>query len=178
MRFGSAPNRFRSGSPVRNGTAGRAGWRSLRPAVRRGAFAALAASVAVMGWATYVFAAPAFQSVPGVTVTPSKAYTGDSIQITLDGLPPGLSIPGGSVTLAGKRLSVPGVRGAAGIQPIADNLGKISFTTKIPLDMPYGSSELAVGNLPYGEIRTTTFKVLAAEVTFPPLRHPPMRPSP
>lgn len=121
-----------------------------------------------MGWATYVFAAPAFHSVPGVTVTPSKAYTGDSIQITLDGLPPGLSIPGGSVTLAGKRLSVPGVLGAAGIQPIADNLGKISFTTKIPLDMPYGSSELAVGNLPYGEIRTTTFKVLAAEVTFSP----------
>ena len=34
--------------------------------VRRAAFAILAALTAVLGWATYVLAAPAFQSGPGV----------------------------------------------------------------------------------------------------------------
>jgi hypothetical protein len=65
----------------------------------------------------FVFAAPVFQTGPGVTVEPSEVYTGDSIKITLDGLTPGYLIPGGSATLAGVRLAIPGVFGAAGVQP-------------------------------------------------------------
>lgn len=168
MRVRRAAPSVRSGGPGSDGAPDRNGWHRLRPAVRRGAFAVLAASVAAMGWATYAFAAPAFQSEPGVTVTPNEVYTGDSIEITLDGLPAGFKIAGGSVTLAGKRLSIPGVFGAAGAQPMADLSGHASFTSRIPLEVPYGSNELLVSNLSVGGDRTTTVKVLAAEITFSP----------
>ncbi|PKB64407.1 MAG: hypothetical protein BZY80_03165 [SAR202 cluster bacterium Io17-Chloro-G2] len=133
--------------------------------IRRAAFAILAAVMAVLGLATYVLAAPAFQSGPGVTVTPSEVYTGDSIEIAIDGLPPSYYIQGGWVTLAGTRLSVPGVLGAAGTQPVTNDSGEVSFNTKIPLEVPYGSHDLVVRNLPVGGDRTATVTVLAAEIT-------------
>ena len=168
MRIRRVAVSVRPNGPVSNDSLNGNRWAGLRPAVRRGAIAVLAASVAVMGWATYVFSAPAFQDAPSVTVTPSEVYTGDTIEITLDGLSPGFGITGGSVTLAGKRLAVPGTFGAAGTQPITDASGEVSFTTKVPLEMPYGSNELMVSNLPVGESRITTLKVLAVEITFSP----------
>ena len=144
-------------------------WTRLKPAVRRAVFAMMAASMAALGWATFVFAAPVFQSAPNITVTPSEFYTGDSIEIVLLGLPAGRLILGGSVTLGGKRLPVPGVFGATGTQPITDPSGEVSFTTKIPLDAPYGPHELVVSNLPVGGDRATTVKVLAAEISFSPI---------
>ena len=140
----------------------------LEPAVRRAAFTMMAASMAAIGWATYALAAPVFQSAPGLIVTPSEAYTGESIEIALEGLPAGGLVHGGSVTLGGQRLAVPGVFGAAGTQPVIDASGDVSFTTKIPLEVPYGSHELVVTNLSVAGDRTTTVKVLAAEITFSP----------
>ncbi|MCH7714136.1 MAG: hypothetical protein IIC99_10985, partial [Chloroflexi bacterium] len=155
-------------NPAQGFTQGFDAWTRLKPAVRRAVFAMMAASIAALGWATFVFAAPVFQSAPNITVTPSEFYTGDSIEIALRGLPAGRLIHGGSVTLGGIRLSVPGVFGATGIQPITDASGEVSFTTKIPLEAPYGSHELVVNNLSVGGDRTTTVKVLAAEISFSP----------
>ena len=143
MRVWQAASDIRPSSPGSNGAPDinrwTRRWAGLKPAGRRAALVMMAASMAALGWATYVFAAPAFQSGPGITVTPSEVYTGDSVEIALDGLPAGRFIHGGSVTLDGKRLSVPGVLGAAGTQPVIDPSGKVSFTTKIPLEVPYGS---------------------------------------
>ncbi len=130
--------------------------------------AGVAATLVSLGWVAFVFAAPVFQTGPGLTVEPSEVYTGDSIKITLDGLPPGHLIPGGSVMLSGARLAIPGIFGAAGVQPITDAAGQVSFTTKVPLEAPYGPGELVASNLGFGGSRATPVNVLAAKIEFSP----------
>ena len=138
--------------------------------------ASAAVILAVSGWATYVLAAPVFQGSGGVSASPDEVYTGDSLEITVTGLPERTWITGGSVTLGGKRLAVPGVFGKPGSQPVSGPSGVVSFTTSIPLGVPIGPAELRVSNLADGGLRTATVTVLNAEIVFLQLRLPPMRP--
>ena len=83
-----------------------------------------------------------------VTVSPAVVSYGESVEITVEGLPPRYPLPAGAVTLAGLRLPVPGYFGTTGERPESDELGNLTFTTYPPTDTPLGSQSLAIAIAP------------------------------
>ena len=80
----------------------------------------------------------------------------------------GYRVPAGSVTLAGLRLQVPGVFGAAGTQPAAGPEGDVTFPTRVPVNAPIGVQTLVVANNLGSEDHVVLLKVLASKISFWP----------
>ena len=137
-------------------------------AALKGAAALFFLGFLLTGWMTLVAADSPGPSPSALSVNPSEAYTGDTIEITLRSLPNGYRIPGGSVTLAGLRLQVPGVFGAGGTQPIAGPQGDVTFTTQVPVDTPIGVQTLVAANNLGGEDHVAPLKVLTSKISFSP----------
>ena len=118
--------------------------------------------------ATLILAAPGSQGAGGVTASPSQVYTGDSIEISLEGFPADFLMPAGSVTLAGVRVPIPGVFATPGVRPKTDSLGNVTFSARVPLDMPVGDQTLAVTHFAGDGERTASVTVLGAVLSFLP----------
>ena len=117
--------------------------------------------------AGYLLAAPNGEST-GVSVYPSQAYTGDSIEISLRGFPSGYLVPAGAVSLAGVRVAIPGTFDNPGVRPRTDTEGNVSFTAVVPLGIPFGTQELTVTNFADGKARSASITVLGADLDFTP----------
>ena len=132
------------------------------------AFSLVILAILSLVWASLAFAAPGTQTPDDITVSPNQFYTGDTIEITLTGLGPNFTLPPGGVTLADVRLPMPGVFGEPGTRPATDSLGNVTFTSWVPLEVPFGSQTLKAQQLPGMEDRNVSVTVLAANVSFKP----------
>ena len=81
---------------------------------------------------------------PRVTANPAAVSYGQSITITIEGLPEGYPLGPGAVTLGGVRLPMPGYFRVKGEKPRSDAQGSISYTVTLPLGIPLGSQPLVV----------------------------------
>ena len=118
--------------------------------------------------ATLILAAPDSETAGQVTVSPGQVYTGDTIEISLRGFPADFFVPAGAVTLGGMRIPIPGVFGNPGVRPKTDSLGDVTFSSRLPLDVPFGEQKLTVTHFAGDGERTAPVIVLKAEVTFSP----------
>ena len=118
--------------------------------------------------ATLILAAPDSETAGQVTVSPGQVYTGDTIEISLRGYPPDFLVPAGAVTLGGVRIPIPGVFGSPGVRPKTDSIGDVTFSSRLPLNVPFGEQELIVSHFAGDGERTVPVMVLKAEVTFSP----------
>ena len=121
-----------------------------------------------IAFTTIILAAPHSKSAGNISVSPDRAYNGDAIDISLKGFPGDYSVPAGAVNLAGVRIPIPGVFETPGIRPRTDSAGDVTFTARIPVDVPHGPQTLTVTHFTGDGQRTATFTVLAADVSFSP----------
>ena len=128
----------------------------------------LSLALSSIACATYILAAPNPQSAGAVTVVPDRFYTGDAIEITLTGFTAAYLVPAGAVTLGGVRIPIPGVFDTPGVRPMTDNVGNVTFSSRVPLDVPYGEQSLVVTSFTGDGERTITVTVLGAELSFAP----------
>jgi len=115
----------------------------------------------------FASASPATAAV-SVSVNPNSAYNGDYIEITLSGFAADYLVPAGTVTLAGQRVSIPGVFGHRGTRPKTDSQGNVTFLTRVPVGVAPGVQPLAVARFEGSGEVTTLMTVLAADLTVSP----------
>lgn len=118
--------------------------------------------------ATYILAAPSLQTSSVVSVSPQAVYTGEPIEISLKGFVGDYLVPAGAVTLSGVRIPVPGTFGLPGPRPRTNSQGEVTFSSWVPLEVPYGPQTLVAVDFAGGGDWTTTLTVLEAEVSFSP----------
>ena len=118
--------------------------------------------------ATLILAAPGSDTAGQVTVSPGQVYTGDTIEISLRGFPADFFVPAGAVTLGGVRIPIPGLFSNPGVRPKTDSQGDVTFSARLPLNVPFGEQKLIVSHFAGDGERTAPVMVLKAEVTFSP----------
>ena len=119
--------------------------------------------------ASFAMAAASQEDSVRVTVSPSQAYSGDPLEISLIGFPADYPVPAGSVVLSGVRLTIPGTFGDLNPRPRTDYLGNVTFTINVPLDVAQGSQTLSVDHFAGGGVKTAEVTILRAAVDFSPV---------
>ena len=128
---------------------------------------AVCLAVLSIAYAGYVLAAPDRES-SGVSVYPSRVYTGDPIEISLRGFLGDYFLPAGAVSLAGVRVAIPGTFDNPGVHPKTDSAGNVSFIVLVPQEIPFGSQILTVANFADSRKRSVTITVLGADLSLTP----------
>ena len=127
------------------------------------------ATIAVFGFAAGIFSIlPVEAAAEGlVTVTPSQAFVGEEITVTLEGFRSNSRIVAGNVSLGDLRLPVPGYLNYPGSQPVTDSHGWVTFSSHVPRQVAIGPQKVVVD---WGQEteRTTTFTVLSASLAVTP----------
>ena len=77
-------------------------------------------------------------------------------------------MPAGAVSLAGVRIAIPGTFDNPGVRPRMDSAGNVSFTTQVPLGIPFGPQTLTVAGFADGRQQSAAITILGADLAFTP----------
>jgi len=116
--------------------------------------------------ATFVSAAAGSEASGTIMVSPSQAYTNETIENTITGFPTDYVVPAGAITLGGVLVPIPGVFGNEGPRPRTNAEGNVTFTTRVPMQAPFGIQPLKVVHFAGDGERTAMITVLNAEISF------------
>lgn len=143
------------------------GARKLKSSLPKLGWVLLLVGLALLSFSSATFiAASGYQSSGTVSVSPNKAYTGDSIKIAIRGFPSDYTVPAGTISLGGVPVATPGTFGNAGDRPMTDSQGDVTFSTVVPVDAPFGLQSLEVVHFAGDGKRTAMLTVLNADISF------------
>jgi hypothetical protein len=96
-----------------------------------------------------------------------RAFPGDKIDITIKGMEPGAQLEAWQVTLEGSRVPVPGYFGYPGEVPVANDEGRLTFTSYIPIGISPGEKQFTL-EFPDGSSADSKLTIEEGDLTFEP----------